>query len=323
MSAQTVIRSFATHHYGNLISSEKPHFDERAKTWIAQIRTDYPIVLQDDREPERKFIRFISVNQIGQILFDENLKFREKESVSLEDCAKTVQSLLKMWRDRAEQIVVRASADHLVCIPEFRHFFVPIEEVVDSILEHETVSDSELTKNRILKKQNRAMKYVKMLDGLELIHRIEDGYEAGKLFLFLKEDCDKKKLGEDDFKRAILSEVIRKRYSALRDVFEITRFQPTIHINNCIYKPSLEAECPIYMTEESIISNYRELYGRINPCSLTHILRRLKNVEAIDRSEGYYFGTRKLLDSMIAIKNEMPDLSPPTIANHSEASMSL
>src|SRR3972149_7619777 len=98
MSAQKLIRSFASHHYGNLISTEKPQFDERTRTWIAQIRTDYPIVLQDDREPENKIIRFISVNQIGRILFDEELKFRERESTTREDCGRVIQSLLEMWR---------------------------------------------------------------------------------------------------------------------------------------------------------------------------------------------------------------------------------
>jgi hypothetical protein len=310
-----VIRSFATHHYGNLISSEKPQFDERTKTWIAQIRTDYPIVLQDDREPEKKIIRFISVNQIGKILFDENLKFSEKESISIEACAKAVQSLLEMWRDRAERIVVQASADHLVCIPEFRHFFIPIEEVIDSILEHEVISDNELIKNRSAEKQNKAAKYVKLLEGLELIHRIDNGYEAGKLFVFLKENCEKKNLGEDDFKRMVLSEVVKERYPALRDVFEISRFQPTIHINNCIYKPSLEADSLIYMTEKTIADKYRELYGRINPCSLTHILRRLKIVDAVDRKGPYWSGTEKLLEDMMLIKSQMPELAPPTMTH--------
>jgi hypothetical protein len=315
MSTQTLIRSFATHHYGNLISSEKPQFDDRTKTWIAQIRSDYPIVLQDDREPEKKIISFIPINRIGKILFDENLRFCEKESTSIDDCAKAVQSILEMWRDRAERIVVQASADHLVLIPEFRHFFIPIEEVVDSILEHDEVCDNELIKNRPLEKQNKAMKYVKLLEGLELIQRIDNRYEAGKLFVFLREECDNKNLGEDDFKRAILSEVVRKRYSSLRDVFEISRFQPTIHINSCIYKPSLEAESLIYMTEKSIVSNYRELYGRINPCSLTHILRRLKNVDAVDRNGQYWSGTKELLEEMMNIKSQMPELAPPTMTH--------
>jgi hypothetical protein len=274
-------------------------------------------VLQDDREPEKKIVRFISVNRIGKILFDENLSFCEKESTSREDCAKGVQSLLQMWRDRAERIVVQASANHLVCIPEFRHFFIPIEEVIDSILEHDIVCDNELIKNRSLEKQNKAMKYVKLLEGLELIHRLDNGYEAGELFVFLKKECENKNLGEDDFKRAILSEVVKKRYSSLRDVFEISRFQPTIHINNCIYKPSLEAERLIYMTEKSIVSNYRELYGRINPCSLTHILRRLKTVDAVDRNDQYWSGTNRLFEDMMAIKSQMPELAPPTMTHQS------
>lgn len=315
MSAQKLIRSFASHHYGNLISTEKPQFDERTRTWIAQIRTDYPIVLQDDREPEKKIIRFVSINQIGRILFDEELKFREKESTTREDCGEMVRSLLEMWRDRAEKIVVQASADHLILIPEFRHFFIPIEEVIASILENDIVYDEDLIKNRPMKRQNKAIKYIKLLEGLELINRIDNGYEAGKLFVFLKEECDKKNLGEDDFKKAILSEVVKKRYSSLRDVFEINRLQPTIHVSNCIYKPSLEAERLIYMKQETIVGNYKELYGRINPLSLIHTLRRLKTVDAIDKKGQYWSGTEKLLEDMKILKNQLPELAPPMMTH--------
>jgi hypothetical protein len=312
MKPQTVVKSFVSHHYGNLLSSAPPIFDEKTRIWIAEIKSDYPIVLQDDREPERKIVRFMSVHRIGRIIFDENLKFREKESTTREECTKVVESLLTMWRDRAEKIVVQASADYLIRISEFRHFFTPIEEVVDYLLEHDAIYDEELMQHRSIGKQTKTSKYLNLLEGLDLIRRIDDGYENADLWLFLREKCEENgEFDEDKFKRAILSEVIRKRYSALREVFEISRLQPTIHINNCIYKPSLEAEHLIYLTENSIVKNYKELYGRINPLTVTHILRNLRTVHAIDRRENYWSGTDELLSTMVSIKNEMPELAPP------------
>lgn len=314
MSAQRTIRSFVLHNYGNLISAETPEFDEKTKRWVAMIKSDYPIILQDDRTPDKRIVRFIPIRGIGKIHFNENLK-PLKESTPREECVKTIQTLIEVWRDRTEKIVVQASADYFVRIPEFRHFFTPIEEVVDHLLEHHVIYDDDAMKYRPINKQMRTNQYLKLLEGLNFIRRVDNGYESGEMFLFLLKECETKGLEEDEFRNAILSEVIRKRYSALRDVFEISRLQPTIHIDSCIYSPSLDAEELIHLSKQTIARNYKESYGRINPLTLTHILRRLRGVGAISRSENYWSGTEKLLSNMLDIKNEMPELAPPIMAH--------
>jgi len=313
MSEQRTIRSFVLHHYGNLISAEAPQFDENSRRWITQIKSDYPVVLQDDRTPDRRIIRFLSIKQIGTVYFTENLSFLRKESTSRDKCIKTVQALLNMWNSRAEKIVVQASADCLVRIPEFRHFFTPMEEVVDSLLEHDIVYDDDIMKYRSKEKQKKSIRYLKLLEGLDFIRRVEGGYESGEIFLMVRRKCESEHgLEEDTFKQAILSEIIRERYSTLRDVFEISRLQPTVHVDSCIYRPSIEAECLIHLTTSSIATSYTDSYGgRLNPLTLTHILRRLRSVKAITRRENYWSGTDELLTNMLDIKNKMPELAPP------------
>jgi len=248
MSVQRTIKSFVLHHYGNLISAEEPEFNEQTKTWIAQIKSDYPIVFQDDRTPEKKIVRFIPIKQIGTIRFNENLKVLRNESTLREECVKTIQTLIDVWRDRTERIVVQASADYFVRVPEFTHFFTPMQEAVDYLLEYHVIYDDDLMKYRSVEKQRRVKQYLKLLEGLDFIRRVDNGYESGEMFLFLLKEYETENgFKEDEFRKAILSEVIRKRYSALRDVFEISRLEPTIHLDSCIYRPSLE-------TEELIIS---------------------------------------------------------------------
>lgn len=314
MSAQRTIKSYILHHYGNLISAENPQFDEHSGRWMAQIKSDYPVVLQDDRTPARKIVKFLSIKQIGTAYFTESLGFLRKESTSRNECEKTMQTLLNMWHNRAEKIVVQASADYFVRIPEFSHFFTPIEEIVDSLLEHEVIYDDDAMKYRPAEKQKKTIRYLKLLEGLDFVRRTQDQYESGEMFLILRREYESESgFEEDKFKKAILSEVIRKRYSALRDVFEISRLQPTIHVDSCIYRPSIEAEDLLYLTTGSIARNYTNFYGRMNPLTLTHILRKLRSVRAIDRRGNFWSGTEELLGNMLAIKNEMPELAPPTI----------
>jgi len=316
MSVQRTIKSFVLHHYGNLISAEEPEFNEQTKTWIAQIKSDYPIVFQDDRTPEKKIVRFIPIKQIGTIRFNENLKVLRNESTLREECVKTIQTLIDVWRDRTERIVVQASADYFVRVPEFTHFFTPMQEAVDYLLEYHVIYDDDLMKYRSVEKQRRVKQYLKLLEGLDFIRRVDNGYESGEMFLFLLKEYETENgFKEDEFRKAILSEVIRKRYSALRDVFEISRLEPTIHLDSCIYRPSLETEELIYFSKRTIARNYRESHGRINPVTLTHILRRLRAVGAIDRSGDYWSGTEKLLSDMLHIKNQMPELAPPITAH--------
>jgi len=98
-------------------------------------------------------------------------------------------------------------------------------------------------------------------------------------------------------------------------VFEISRLQPTIHTDSCIYRPSLEEEDLIYLSTRSVGREYNKYYGRINPTSMIHILRRLRTFGAIDREGQYWSGKTELLDNMLEIKKKMPELSPPAITS--------
>lgn len=316
MSAQRTIKSFVLHNYGNLISAEDPTFDEKTKTWVAEVKSDYPVFLQDDKT-ETKLLRFIPIKQIGTVRFNENLELLKDKSTPRQKCISTVRALLETWQDRAERIVVQASADKLVNLPEFRHYFTPIDEIISSLLEEHSISREDVMKSRSRNRQERTNHYVRLLETLNYIRTVEGGYESGEMFLLLHKDCEKNgTFYEELFRKAIISEVLKVKYTALREVFGITRFQPTIHVDSCIYRPSLEAERLINFSTSSIWELFRDYYGRrINSLTLVNILRRLRTVNAINREGNYWSGTKSLLSSMLDIKNQMPELTPPSVAH--------
>ncbi len=311
MSAQRTIKSYVLHKYGLHISAENPEFDKEARKWVANIKSDYPIYLQDDRCPEDVLLHFIPIKQIGQVSFDENLGLLSGESTPREKCLENIQCLLKTYYDRTERIVVQASADCLVQIPEFRHFFTPIDQILSAFLENESVPIDDLLRHRSAKSQAKIKQYLQLLEAMNIIHQNGEIAETCETYWLLHQKYEDEKFQEEGFRKAIISELLRKNYTALRQVFEISRFQPSIHIDSCIYRPAIEAEEQICLSTESIMQYYRTTYGRINDSVLVNYLRRLHVAGAIEREGKYWCGTENLLSDMMTLKNDMPELAPP------------
>jgi hypothetical protein len=212
-----------------------------------------------------------------------------------------------MWKKRAEEIVVATSANELVQISRFNHFFDPIDEILSSLWDYHRVSDQEIDFERLSSRRKRMRLYLGLLEGLEVIRKSEDGYDEGNLAITLRKMNPS---SEEKFRDSIISTILRERYSTLRDVFKLTIFEPTIHIDNCIYLPEMEIEQPIYRVADSIERDYYQYYQRkINPMVLKLILKRLVSVEAIDREGKHYFGNESLLKKMVKLKKESPPIN--------------
>lgn len=324
MSAQRTIKSYVLHKYGLNVSAESPEFDENTRKWVAGIRSNYPVYIQDDRAPDNVSLHFIEIKNIGKITFNEELSVINNESTPREKCLETIQSLLKSYNDRTERIVIQASADCLVNMPEFRHFFTPIDQIITALLEKDEVVLEDLLKHRQRKNAFKMLQYVKLLENMDIINcKIDNIKTAPQYWLLHKayetsktpneENQKKIEFDEEAFRRAIIAEFIKTRYTALTEVFNIHRVDPSIRVDSCIYRPSIEAEEVICLSSKSIQNSYNLTYGKINEYNLANYLRRLKNVDVIERNGNYWCGKSKLLDKMIELKKEMPILAPPSI----------
>ena len=146
-----------------------------------------------------------------------------------------------------------------------------------------------------------------MLEGLNLVRKVEDGYVEGNEFLSIRKS--EKVKNEYDFRNTIVSYIIRERYTTLRDVFHLTILEPTIHIDNSIYLPELETGQTVYRTQNSIARDYGYYYDRrINPLDLKLTLKRLEKADAISRRGNHYSGNEILLEKMIRLKKSMPEI---------------
>lgn len=304
MSVMEEIRRHVVQNYGNLISIGEPRFDDRTKTWLAELKSDYPRIIYDDRSPNKRMVRFLSLRRLGVIRLGENLQFIE--ATSREVAIQNLSSFLDMWQERAERIVVWASSEHLARINETQTVLGKFSMIISNLLLKEIISENEISSSPP-KEEHMIRQHLKILEGLDFVRRTGEGYTYGNLFTELQ-----RRLKDfQDFKIAVLSHIIRERYSTLKEILGISQLETIVHVDSCYYRPALEAESLLYWTGDSIINRYRKIYGRKSSLRISHILHELVDVKALEHEDKYYFGNEELFAQMLDLKSQMADLSPP------------
>ena len=301
MSVTSEIHKYVLQNYGNLISFSKPVFDEENKTWIAQLKTDYPRLIQDDSVPDERILRFLTMKNLGMVRLSEDLK--HIEATPRDDCIGKLSTFLKTWQERAERIIVTASSDQLAKLGETQWILAPVRMIVSNLLQKEVIYYGELERERP-NRRKRLEQYLGLLEGLHLVRKIEKGYTYGNLFTVLQE----KARGFEDFKTAVISCVLRERYSMIREVFDISQLETFVHVDSCYYRPALEAEKILHFKRDTIINHYLTFYGRKSPMRLAYILNELVGTNALERSGKYYCANEELFGNMLDMKSELQEL---------------
>ena len=308
VALEQTVQRFLFGHYGDLIIADTPMFDATKQAYVANLRSDYPIMVQDDKMQETK-LHILKVDRLGSVYIDKDLKIMQEKTTSRDNCIENLKLFFNLWLKRAEEIIVSCSAEALVNVSRFRHYFDPIDALLVSICDYGRVTDKEIGSCRSPERLQKIQQYLMLLEGLEIIRRSEDGYVAGNAFVSIRDE--RPEYTEEELRNVLLSYIIKERYPTLRDVFRLTILEPTIHVDNCVYLPEIEEENSIYRTVESIGKDYREYYNkRISTLSLRLNLRRLENAKAIERDGKHYFGNETLLKQMI---NTKKTLSPVNI----------
>jgi hypothetical protein len=308
---EQAVQDYASLHYGHLILVDDPIFVESEGVYVSRLRSDYPFVIKDDKLPQKKSLHVLKIDNLGCITVDKDSKIVREQTTPRYECVQNLDLFFAMWKKRAEEIVVAASADNLVKISIYLHFLDPIDSILVSLWEYNRIHNAEVNIERNPLRQKKMRLYLGLLEGLEVLRKVDKGYEEGNLALSLKNEIKKNppkhQPNEEYFRDAIISTIFRERYRTLRDVFRLTIFEPTIHIDNCIYLPEMEIEKPVFRNTESIAHDYSKYYHRrINIMDLRLILRRLENADAIKRDGEHYYGNAKLLKEMVRLKKEAP-----------------
>ncbi len=298
------VQKYVLWHYGNLISAEVPRFDTSTKTWIAELKADYPRLILNDSTSER-FVKILSIRQLGTISLSSNLKFLGSLSTPRDECVQTLRSYLNIWKERVETIVVEASSMQFARLSATRVFLNPILMILSNFMRSQdlVLSNEELMKLR----PDRISQYLSLLEDIELVRKTERGYTYGNMFTELRKSAE----NDSQFETFVMAFVIRESYPLLREVFEIAQLESFIHLDNCYYRPALEAEKILHKKPETLFNDYLADYRPESIIKLRHTLHQLIEVDALRREGDYYRANEELFDKMLDMKAGLQEISPP------------
>ena len=97
-----VIQNYALSNFGNLILVDEPVFDETEKLYISNIRSDYPLIIKDDRGPERRRLHVLKIDTLGSLALDQELRILKERTTTRDECIKNLFLFFKLWKKRAE-----------------------------------------------------------------------------------------------------------------------------------------------------------------------------------------------------------------------------
>ncbi len=306
VTIKRIAQCHAFSHYGHLILVDKPEYDTSKNLYVSKLRSDYPFLIQDDLEPTKRTMRVLKIDNLGRISINSENQIVKEKTSSREEIIDNINLFFKLWKERAERIVVSASSKNLVQITESSHFFDPIISALFYLWDEGRILDEDIALQRSPDRRKKLKRYLKLLEGLEIVRRVDDGYCQGNMFISLKNEVS----NDEEFKTVVLSHILQERYTTLRDVFQLTILEPTIHIDSSIYLPELEMGKTVNRSMSSISRDYSYYYNRsVNPLDLKMILKRLVRAEAITQKGRYYSGNDILLEEMMRLKEKMPESS--------------
>lgn len=194
----------------------------------------------------------------------------------------------------------------MASLNEAKYVFSPIMKIVSNFPQEKSITQKEIEK---APRTYRLRQYLRLLEGLDLAIETEEGYSYGNLFIELLNPS--KSYGE--LRNAVLSYVIRERYSMLRDVFKTFQFEPYVHVNSYYYKPALEAESLLYRKPGTTIAAYGRIYRPFPTFHLTHVIRSLVEAGALHYRGRYLYGDEGLFSKMLEMRDDLPELATPSI----------
>lgn len=311
MKAREVIEEYVFKHYGNLTTVGDIGYEGESRRWIAELKSDYPRWIKDDKGAGEPSLLFIRMDNIGKVVFDND--FGVLQATARSECGERIWDRLNLWRDSAERIMVEASADQLAMARGADQFLSPIITILDN-LQSPLYSKPLIYRAEIETGGPNWLKYLSLLEELEVVRAVpeEKAWTYGPLFTVLLEKSKEKKMS---FERAVFSHILKNRYPAIRDVFHIGIFEKIIHLDSCYYWHALDAEKSIATERGNLFSRYKFQYqdedDEVDKMTLNSRLQELSRVKALRIEGDYCVAEEDLLKQMIVLKHQTAERGLP------------
>jgi hypothetical protein len=295
-----VARKYIRQNYGELLGVGEPELNKETGRYEAELLSNYPRIIRDERNPQRPWIKYILLRNLGKIELDKNLKV--VSATSNVELSELVADRLSVFMQRAESIMVKASSLQFARLNDVQHVLYPVLKVINNLYS-KTSEVTEITLADLKGENPDFFRYLTLLEEAGIIEKTDSGYTSGETFISL---LTEKKSDFDSLRDAVLSHLIRTKYPALRGAIGITQLERHIRVDNSYYWQALEAEDPFRAKEESLRENYIAYYGHmISVISFRSTLVDLMRVDAIRQDDTKWYANEQILQDMISMKTEL------------------
>ncbi len=304
---ESTVKKYVVNHYGDLIIPDTPVYDDMTKTWMVQLGSTYPRIIEDEVSKE-VLVGYLDLKELGMIKLNDQLEIIDATPSNL--CDDNLSYRLDFWKQQTERIVIIGSSYVFAKIEESNHVFHPLELILDRLIDTTRDSEIKITDNEISeqRKSHRIRQYLDLLLELKIVRRTQGGYVHGNTYVGLVEKVQN---NPPKLRTVLLSHIIQQKYSTLRQVFGIAQLEPFVHLANTYYSASLEAEKLIHMSKQHLYQRYQDFYKRISDWEFESKLHELIDKGAFQYEQNYLIGNEEYFDNMLELKQKV-QLNPIT-----------
>jgi hypothetical protein len=310
MSALRTVKEYLLTHYGHLVHASEPVFNEEESSHISKLYSSYPITIRDDKGM-RRFVRYIDVPYLGEIVLTEKLYLRSSKTTTRKELNKRLTEFLRIWTENAENLVLSATADLVANLPIIPVVLNPVKVIVEQLWNNNKINDSQLKIARTKDKAARYRKYLELMKGIGLVQRHESSWLPGEDFTKIQSQIRRL----DEGRTKIFAIILKRRYIALKQVFDIKNLERVIKIENAVYMPEIEEKKAVYRDIRSVGSDlYRFYNDRVNPQEISSTLRDLVEVGAVVSEKDLFAGDDNIRSEVISNKASQPSVQSRWLA---------
>ena len=249
--------------------------------WLVILKIDYPKFFIDKATGDKIF-KYLTLKPIGQIQLDmsdvkhpfiDNFTPRNK-------IVENMFNILSTYRSTIENALVRTTAPNLSKLNESLCVFEPLKPILQDIFYENKFSIDSLGELHEHDKY-KIEKYLPLLEELHILKRVPSGYEATPQIVSLESDLRDFEL----FKRKIIEILMQNKYATIKEIFNIRRFEPFVHISTAYYQTNVISERMITMTEGTLQDIHTEMFGYMPNVRFLKNLNDLRGVNVLRRVE--------------------------------------
>jgi hypothetical protein len=301
--ATSVIEEYVNQNYGDLITVAEPYYHSNNHFWLAELKSDYPRFIHDDKNPKTTIVKYLTLKKLGEVRLSDDNKI---DATPRNELVSRLHETLQQWREQVEGIILSTSSDKLAKIGALKDVLNPIVIAVD-YFSHEGVEILPYSQIRKDPRSKKMLVWLRFLSQVGLLEEKGDGFGYGPKFAEMF-----KRLGnKENLTNRIISYIMREHYSAMRQMLEVSRFDPYLHMETCYYAPCIQAGRLLYRKEETLLDVYHQWYPRYPDYRLSPILGQLKEVGLLRKEGEYWYGDEDTWGNIDPLKKEVPEVLEP------------